>query len=198
MKKCHDLHGLDGRVQVGAIPACLLPPADDIGDYRHGIPVPAEKTIVQWSIWIEVFGLENCEHADQIGRPLVSLRDPVQLLDDVAFQIRVRQVVGVAGVEHGVQQLLFGLEVMQQAGRGHASFLSDLAERGAAPSVTSHQTLGHSQDALPPVLSLGEQRGISPLIGHEAPSNQPTERTLDWLGSRLQGETATKFSGPQG
>ena len=197
MKKCHDLHGLDGRVQVGAIPACLLPPADDIGDYRHGIPVPAEKTIVQWSIWIEVFGLENCEHADQIGRPLVSLRDPVQLLDDVAFQIRVRQVVGVAGVEHGVQQLLFGLEVMQQAGRGHASFLSDLAERGAAPSVTSHQALGHSQDALPPVLSLGEQRGISPLIGHGAPFNQPTERTLDWFGACLQGETATKFSGPR-
>ena len=190
MQKCHDLHGLDGRIQVGAVPACLLTPADELGDYRDPIPEPAEKTIMQRSVWIEVFGLENCEHADQIRCPLVPLRDPLQLLDEIAVQVRVCQVVGVAGVKHGVQQLFLGLEVVQQARRGHASFLRDLAERGAAPPVTGHQTLGHSQDALPPVLSLCEERGVSPLIGHETPFNfnQPTERTLDWLARRLQEE----------
>ena len=122
------------------------------------------------------------------GRPLEPLGHPFQLLDDVARHVHVGQVVGVAGVEHRVQKLFFGLEVMQQTSRGHAGFLRDLAERGATPAIARQQTLRHGEDPLPPVLSLGEERGVSPLIGHETPFNQPTERTLDWLARRLQEE----------
>jgi hypothetical protein len=83
----------------------------------------------------------------------------------------VRHVIGVAGVEHRAQKLFFGLEVMQQADRDHARFLRDLAERGATPAIARHQTLRHGEDPLPPVLALG----VSPLIGHETPFNQPTD-----------------------
>jgi hypothetical protein len=67
-------------------------------------------------------------------------------------------VVLVAGVEHRVEQLLLGLEVVQQPGRRHPGFLGDLGQRGVAPSVAREQPLGHAENALPTVLALGEQR----------------------------------------
>jgi hypothetical protein len=76
---------------------------------------------------------------------------------------------------------------VQQARRGHPGFLRDLPERGPASAVSRQQTLRDGQDPLAPVFSLGEERGVSPLIDHETPFNQPTERTLDWLGSRYKG-----------
>jgi hypothetical protein len=72
----------------------------------------------------QVFGQEDREHADQFGRALEPLGHPRQLLDRVAAEIRGGQVVDVSRVEHSVQQLLFGFEVMQQADRGDTGFLA--------------------------------------------------------------------------
>jgi hypothetical protein len=77
-----------------------------------------------------------------------------------------------------MEQLFLGLEVVQQARRADPSLLGDLAERGTAPPVPRQQSLRGGQDPLPAVLSLGQEGGIWPLIGHPAPFNQPTERTL--------------------
>ena len=76
-------------------------------------------------------------------------------------------VVGVSSVEHGVEQLLFGLEVMQQAGGRDARFLRDQSQGRVAPAIARQQAFGDGQNPLPTVLTLGEKRGIWP--GAEAP-----------------------------
>ena len=58
-------------------------------------------------------------------------------------------------------------EVVQQAGWGHPGLLCDLPERRATPPLAGQQTLGLGDDALPPVLTLGTQRRIRQLIGHD-------------------------------
>jgi hypothetical protein len=80
-----------------------------------------------------------------------------------------------------VEQLLLRLEVVQQASRANASLPGDLPEGGTTTPVTGQQALRGNEYPLPAVLSLGEKGGVSPLIGHRSPFNQPTERTLDWL-----------------
>ncbi len=71
--------------------------------------------------------------------------------------VGVDLVVGVAGVEHRVEQLFLGFEVMQQPGRGHPGLLGDLRQRGVAPAVARQQPLGHGKNPLPAVLPLGEE-----------------------------------------
>ncbi len=71
--------------------------------------------------------------------------------------VGVLGVVGVAGVEHGVQQLFLGFEVVQQAGGRHPGFLGDLRERGVAPAVAGQQPLRDVENPLLAVLALGEK-----------------------------------------
>jgi len=117
---------------------------------------------MQWGIGVEVLGLQNGEHARKLVGPPEPLGSGLELLDEVR-----RYVVGVTGVENGIKQLFFGLEVVQQPGRRHARCPRDLAQRGATPAIPRYQALRHGQDPLSPILSLGEERGVSSLIGHE-------------------------------
>ena len=123
------------------------------------------------------------DHYDDGGFSGGSMERPAlrKLLDDVARYVRVCQIVGIAGVEHRVKQLLLRREVVQQARRGNAGLRGDLPERGAAAAVARQQALSHGQDPLPPVLTPSEERGIPPLISHLTPSNQLNERTLVWF-----------------
>ena len=102
-------------------------------------------------------------------------------------------VVGIARFEYRVQQLLLGLEMVQQTGRGHPGLTRDLAQRRGTPPVAREQPLRDGEDPLPPVLSLGVQRGVRALTGHRTPLfNRPTERTLgrfDWRDKSLAGQT---------
>jgi hypothetical protein len=59
--------------------------------------------------------------------------------------------------------------VVQQARRGDTSLLGDLPEGGTAPPVPRHQPLSYGQDPLPPVLPLGEEGRVRPLILHRSP-----------------------------
>ena len=83
--------------------------------------------------------------------------------------VGVGVVVGVAGIQHRVEQLFLRLEVMQQARRADPGFLGDLPERGIPPAVPRQQPLGDGQNPLLAVLALGEQRGVWPLIRHPVP-----------------------------
>ena len=76
--------------------------------------------------------------------------------------VRVDLVVGVAGVENGVEQLLLGFEMVQQPGGRHPGFLGDLRQRGVAPAVARQQPLSHSEYPLPAVLAFGEEARIGP------------------------------------
>ncbi len=71
-------------------------------------------------------------------------------------------VVGVAGIQHRVEQLFLGLEVMQQPGRRDAGFLGDQGQRRVAPAVAREQPLGDGQNPLPAILALGEECGVGP------------------------------------
>ena len=99
------------------------------------------------------------------------LGDALELRDEIAGRIVLGEIVRVAGIEHRVQQLLLGLEMMQQAGRADPGLLRDLPECRAAASVPGEQPLCHGQDPLPTVFSLGQEGGIRPLSGHPAPFN---------------------------
>src|ERR1700747_3031964 len=91
----------------------------------------------------------------------------------------MRVVVGVADVEHRVQQLFLGCEVMQQAGGAHAGLAGDLGKGRAAPPVTGQQPLRNGQDPLLAVFALGPQGIVRPCIRHRTPSsNQPSEHTV--------------------
>ena len=87
------------------------------------------------------------------------------------------------GFDDGVQQLFLGLEMMEQPSRADAGFPRDLPQAGTPTAVLRHQPLGSGQDALSPILAFGEEGGVSSLIGHRTPLNQPTERTLDWFAA---------------
>src|SRR5690606_19293352 len=93
-------------------------------------------------------------------------------------------VVCIACVEHGVQQLVLGLEVMQQSRRRKPGFPRDLGKARAAPTILRQAPLGDAENQLPPVLTLGEERVVSALHC-PTPScslpNQPTEHTLGWF-----------------
>ena len=102
-------------------------------------------------------------------------------------------VVGVTRIEHRVEQLLLGFEVMQQPGRRDAGLLGYLGQRGVAPAIARQQSLGHREDPLPAVLALGQKRGVRAMSaraksrrhlcsGHLTPSsNQPSEHTVGWF-----------------
>ena len=87
-------------------------------------------------------------------------------------------VIEVPRVQHRVQQLFLGFEVMQQAGGGDPGFPGDLGERGVAPAVAREEPLGDLEDPLPPVLALGEQRVVPRCDGHRAPSESISKPTL--------------------
>ncbi len=74
-----------------------------------------------------------------------------------------------------MEQLLLGLEVVQQARRADPGLLGDLPERDTAPTIARQQPLRHGQDPLPAVLALGEERGVRPLVRHT--TLQSTYRT---------------------
>ena len=77
--------------------------------------------------------------------------------DQVARPVRMRVVVGVADVEHRVQQLFLGVEVMQQAGGADAGFAGDLGKGRVAPPVTGQQPLRNGQDPLLAVFAFQPQ-----------------------------------------
>jgi hypothetical protein len=81
----------------------------------------------------------------------------------------VRLVIEVACVEHRVQQLLFGLEMMQQPRGGDTGFAGNLGKCCAAPAVAREEPLRDSEDHLLAILAFGEQRVVSPCFGHRTP-----------------------------
>ena len=129
------------------------------------VEIPLVQAVVQRSVGRDVLDEQHRERADELGGAVEPLGHPAQLADEVTGAvIRVDGVVGVARVEHGVEQLFLGLEVVQQAGRGHPGFLGDLCQGRIAPSVAREQPLGLGEDALPAVLTFGEQRIIGPAM----------------------------------
>ena len=141
------------------------------------------ETVVQRSVRVEVLRQQHAVGADQFGRPVEPIGDRGDLRDQVAGPVGVRVVVGVANVEHRVEQLFFGFEVMQQPGRTDPGLPGDLGQRRVAPPVAGEQPLRHGQDPLFAILTLGPQRLVRPCLGHRTPlSNQPTEHTVGWLG----------------
>ena len=74
--------------------------------------------VVQRRVGRDVLDKQHGERADQFGCALEPLGYPAELGDEVAGQVvRVGAVVLVAGIEHRIEQLLLGLEMMQQPGR---------------------------------------------------------------------------------
>ena len=102
--------------------------------------------------------------AHQFGRPVEPIGDRGDLRDQVAGPVGVRVVIGVADVEHRVQQLFFGFEVVQQAGRTDTGLTGDLGQRRIAPPVAGQQPLRDGQDPLFAVLALGAQRVVRPCL----------------------------------
>jgi hypothetical protein len=90
-----------------------------------------------------------------------------------------------------MQQLFLGFEVVQQASRADAGLTRDQAQAGTPAAIPRQEALGGKKYALPPVFALGEEGGVSSLITHHGPFNQPTERTLDWLPPSWQGKWVT-------
>src|SRR5262249_30201847 len=119
---------------------------------------------------------------DQLGRAVEPLGHPPDLCDEVAGRpVRMGVVIGVAGVEHRVEQLVFGFEVMQQPRRSDAGLLGYLSQRCVAPSAAPKESLGHRKDPLLTVLALGQERVVR-AYGHLTPSsNQPSEHTVGWF-----------------
>jgi hypothetical protein len=118
---------------------------------------------------IKVFDQEHGEHADQIGSPVESLANPFHLPDHVHRQIGMGVVVRIASLEYRMQQVLFGLEMMQQSGGGDPGLMGDLTESRAAPAIPGEQSLGDSKNPLTAILSPGQKSGIRPRIRHWSP-----------------------------
>ena len=98
--------------------------------------IPLVQAVVQWSVGRDVLDEQHRECADQFGRAVEPLGHAAELGDEVTGAvIRVGVVVVVAGVEHRVEQLLLGLEVMQQSRGRDPGFLGDLGQGGVAPPV---------------------------------------------------------------
>ena len=171
-----------------------------LGDDVDGGAIPLVQAVVQRSVGGDVLDEQHGERADQFGRPVEPLGHPAELGDQVSGSVvRVGVVVGVAGVEHRVEQLLLGLEVMQQPGGGHPGLLGDLGQRGVAPAVARQQPLGHAEDPLPAVLALGEERRVGPRGArgcHGTPSfNQPSEHTVGRFVRCDKGLSEKSFDG---
>ena len=140
------------------------------------------QPVVQWSVGGDVLDQQHGECADQFGGPVEPLGHSAELRDQIPGSvIRVGVIVGVAGIEHRVEQLLLGLEVVQQPGGGHPGLLGDLSQRGVAPAVPREQPLGHAKNPLPAVLALGEERRVGPIRRplwlrgcHRTPLSKPT------------------------
>ncbi len=94
--------------------------------------------VVQRSIGQQVLHQQHGERTHQFGCPVEALWHPFDFRDEVTGSIRMSIVVGIADVEHRVQELFFGLEVVQQSGRTDTGFAGDLRQRGIAPAVASH------------------------------------------------------------
>ena len=84
---------------------------------------------------------QHGERADQFGRPVEAIGDLSDLAEQIAGPVGVGLVVEVARVQHSVQQLLLGFEVMQQSRGGDPGFAGDLGQRGVAPAVAREEPL---------------------------------------------------------
>jgi hypothetical protein len=126
--KGDDLHGLDARIHIGPVPAGALTLSNGLGDEVDRAAIPAEETFTQRGLRVEVLNQEDDERPDQIGRPPEAFDDPADLLGDVTVGVAVNVVVQVAGVEHRVQQLILGVEVMEQTGGADPGVPGDLPE----------------------------------------------------------------------
>ena len=106
--------------------------------------------------------------------------------NQVAGPVGVGLVVEVARVEHRVQQLFLGFEVMQQPSGSDAGLAGDLGQRRGAPAVARQEPLRDGEDPLLAVLTFGEKRVVPPCVGHRTPltvggPNQPSEHTVGWF-----------------
>ncbi len=98
-------------------------------------------------------------------------------VEQIAGPVGMGVVIEVTRIEHRVQQLLLGFEVMQQPRGGDAGFAGDLGERRVAPAVAREQALRDVEDPLLAVLALGEKRVVWPCDGHRTPSPDPDRET---------------------
>jgi hypothetical protein len=187
-----NFHCLDGGVYVGAIPAGGLTATDTLGDDLRRIPLPAHQSVVQGRVGGNVLRQQHSECAHQFGCPVEAVGDLSDLPEQIAESVRMRVVVAVTRVQHRVQQLLLGFEVMQKARRGDSGFAGDLGERRVAPAVARQKPVRHHEDPLFAVLALGKKRLVRPYVGHRIPSsdrsaNQPSEYTVGWFACRGKG-----------
>ncbi len=113
---------------------------------------------MQRGVRVEALAQQHDERADHAGWPIEPLAHAAQLRLQVAVEIGDGLVLRVAGIEHGVQQLLLGGEMVQEARRAHPGGPGDLAERCRPASARRHHAQRHLKYVLPAVLALGEQR----------------------------------------
>ncbi len=132
------------------------------------------QPVVQRRVGRDVLDQQHRESADEFGCAVEPLGHAAEFGDQIAGAVvRMDLVVGVAGVENGVEQLFLGLEVVQQPRRRHAGFLGDLRQRGVAPAVARQQPLSHSEYPLPAILAFGEEGVVGPRP-HERSREEPT------------------------
>ena len=122
---------------------------------------------------------QHGERAQQFGRPVEAIGDLSDLAEQIAAPVGVGLVVEVARVQHRVQQLFLGFEVMQQSRRGNPGFAGDLGQRRVAPAVARQEPLRDREDPLLAVLALGEKRVVSPCGGHRTPSSDRRTNLLN-------------------
>ena len=134
------------------------------------------------SVRVDVLRQQHGVGAHQFGRPIEPVGDCGDFRDQVAGAVGVCVVVGVADVEHRVEQLFFGFEVMQQPGRTDPGLPGDLGQRRRAPPVAGQQPLRHGQDPLFAILALARSDSYGRVWGIGLlRSNQLTEHTVGWL-----------------
>lgn len=77
---------------------------------------------------LEVLDQQHGEYADEIRRALEPLGDPTEFDEDVATPVDGQFVIQITCFEYRVQQLILGLEMMQQPGLTDAGLLGDLRQ----------------------------------------------------------------------
>ena len=103
---------------IRAVLPVALTALDDVGEDVDRGAIALVQAVVQRRVGRDVLDEQHGERADQFGCAVEALGHPAELGDQVAgLVVRVDVVVFVAGVEHRVEQLLLGLEVVQQPGR---------------------------------------------------------------------------------
>src|SRR5262249_15114299 len=110
--------------------------------------------------------------------------------EEIAATVGVGVVVEVTRVQHRVQQLLLGFEMMQQPRGADPGFAGYLGERCVTPAVARQQPLRDGKNPLFAVLALGEKRVVWPCVGHRTPQDglqKPTEHTVGWFAGRGKG-----------